>query len=377
MTGTFIQKAIRSLLIPSLISTILLLVTAAPVHATRIEDLTEVRGVRENQLTGYGLVVGLNGTGDSGQARFTVQSTAAMLRRLGATLDPAQIQTKNAAAVIITATLPPFANPGTRIDVSVSSLGNARSLVGGTLVQTPLVGADRNVYAVAQGTVIVGGFSASGASGSSFSLNHTTVGRVPEGAIVERRVRMPAISNREIALTLHDPSFVLAQRIVEAIDGHLGAGSAAALDPATVRIRVPDRWRENPVGLLAAIQALDVEPESSSRVVIDERTGTVVLGANVRIREVAIAQGGLTIEVRESAQVSQPNSFGEGQTAVVPSSEVRAAVDPGSLHRIPATASLSDVITALNALGANPRDLISIFQALRTAGALDADLEVQ
>jgi flagellar P-ring protein precursor FlgI len=380
VTRTFIRKAIRSiLLIPSLLSTvtILLLVTAAPVHATRIEDLTEVRGVRENQLTGYGLVVGLNGTGDSGQARFTVQSTAAMLRRLGATLDPAQIQTKNAAAVIITATLPPFANPGTHIDVSVSSLGNARSLVGGTLVQTPLVGADRNVYAVAQGTVIVGGFSASGASGSSFSLNHTTVGRVPEGAIVERRVRMPAISNEEVSLTLHDPSFVLAQRIVEAIDGNLGEGSASAIDPATVRVRVPAQWRENPVGLLAQIQALDVVPAESSRVVIDERTGTVVLGSAVRIRQVAIAQGGLTVEVRESAQVSQPNPLGNGRTETVPSSEVRAAVAPGSLHHVPATASLSDVIGALNALGANPRDLISIFQALRTAGALDADLEVQ
>lgn len=364
----------RLLLLVSVSATVLV---AARAHATRIHELTDVRGVRPNQLVGYGLVVGLGGTGDSGQARFTVQSTAAMLRRLGAHIDPAQIQTKNAAAVIVTASLPPFANPGTRIDVTVSSLGNARSLAGGTLVQTPLHGADRQVYAVAQGPVLVGGFSASGRTGSSVRQNHTTVGRIPEGAIVERRVRAPRIDAEGIVLTLRDPSFLTARRIVHAIDERLGEGTAHAVDPATVHVTVPEEWRDDPVGLLAEVQALEVEPDAPARVVIDERTGTVVLGTGVRIHEVAIAQGGLTVEIREEFEASQPNPLGQGDTVVTPESEVEVRERVGSLHHVPAAADLRDVVTALNALGASPRDLIAIFQALRTAGALQAELEVQ
>jgi flagellar P-ring protein precursor FlgI len=346
-------------------------------HATRIRELTDVRGVRQNQLVGYGLVVGLEGTGDRGQARFTVQSTAAMLRRLGAHLDPNQIQTKNVAAVVVTATLPPFANPGTRIDVTVSSLGNASSLVGGTLVQTPLYGADRNVYAVAQGGLIVGGFSAAGRTGSSVSQNHTTVGRIPEGAIVERRVRTPALNGQGIVLTVRSPSFSTAQRIVAAVDERFGPRTARAVDAATIRMRVPDDFRGDPVGFLASVQALEIEPDGPARVVVDERSGTVVIGAGVRIREVAIAQGGLTVEIRESFEATQPGAFSGGDTAVTPETDVDARVETGSLARVGPSASLEDVVAALNALGASPRDLISIFQALRTAGALDAELEVQ
>jgi len=356
---------------------LVLVVAAAPAHATRIEELCDVRGVRPNQLVGYGLVVGLGGTGDTGQARFTVQSTAAMLRRLGATIDPSSIQTKNAAAVMVTSTLPPFAHPGTRIDVTVSSLGNARSLAGGTLLQTPLYGADRRVYAVAQGSLVIGGFSAEGGSGSSVSHNHTTVGRVPQGAIIERRAAAPPLSSERITLSLREPSFVTAQRIARAIDGSLGAGSASAVDPATVEVRVPAAHRRNPVGLLATVQVLDVEPDAPARVVIDERTGTVVLGAGVRISEVAIAQGGLTVEVRERPRVSQPGPLSAGQTAVVADSEVHAEARPGNVHHVANTASLQDVVAALNALGARPRDLVAIFQALRSAGALRADIEVQ
>lgn len=354
-----------------------LLAVAAPAQATRIRDLTEVRGVRENQLVGYGLVVGLNGTGDSGQARFTVQSTAAMLRRLGVRLDPSSIQTKNAAAVMITATLEPHLNPGTRIDVTVSSMGNARSLLGGTLVQTPLYGADGEVYAVAQGPVLIGGFSAGGNSGSSVSVNHVTVGRVPEGAIVERAVEMPGLDGDVLELGLRRPSFVTARRIVEAINAHLGEGVARAPTSGAVRVRVPERYREDVVSLLAELQVLDVEPDAPARVVIDERTGTVVLGSDVRIREVAIAQGGLSIEISERFGVSQPNALAGGETAVTPATEVRAEVRQGALAQIPNTASLADVVTALNALGASPRDLVAIFQALRTAGALQAELQVQ
>lgn len=359
---------------------------APSAQATRIEELTEIRGVRSNQVTGYGLVVGLAGTGDTGQSRFTLQSTAAMLRRLGATIDPSMIQTKNAAAVIVTATLPPFATPGSRIDVVVSSLGNARSLQGGTLVQTPLYGGNRQIYAVAQGAVLVGGFSASGLTGSRVSENHPTAGRVPGGGIIERPIQMSPLTNGNIELNLRDASFITATRIAEAINGSLGEGTARAVDGATVRVAVAEEQRENAVALLAQIQALDVEPSSTARVVIDERTGTVVLGSGVRISEVAIAQGGLTVEVNESFGVSQPQPFGNGETAVVPDTQVQAQQGAGAgaqgtprptVHHVQSTASLQDVVTALNSLGVRPRDLIPIFQALSTAGALHAHIEVQ
>ena len=347
-------------------------------HATRILELCEVRGVRPNQLVGYGLVVGLANTGDSGQARFTLQSTAAMLRRLGATIDPAMIQTRNAAAVMVTATLAPGAHPGTPLDVTVSSLGNARSLAGGTLLQTPLLGGDQQVYAVAQGPLLVGGFGASGSSGSSAQRNFLTVGRVPEGGIVERRVPGPGLPTEgPITLTLRDPSFITARRIQDAIVASLGEGSARALDGATVEVTVPESLATDRVGMLASVQALEVQAESRARVVVDERTGTVVIGAAVRLHEVAIAQGGLTVQVSEAPAVSQPGPLSGGTTAVVPQSTVTATADGGALHRLGQSASLQEVVDALNALGAGPRDLITILQALRTAGALDAEIEVQ
>ncbi|MBI2896538.1 MAG: flagellar basal body P-ring protein FlgI [Deltaproteobacteria bacterium] len=356
---------------------VVLLLAAMPAGAARIEELCDVRGVRPNQLIGYGLVVGLAGTGDTGQARFTVQSTAAMLRRLGATIDPASIQTKNAAAVMVTATLPAMSNPGTRIDVTVSSMGNARSLAGGTLLQVPLYGADRRVYAVAQGPLLIGGFSARGSSGSSVTQNHMTVGRVPEGAIVERRVAQQAEPEGELVLQLRSPSFVTAQRIVEAIDAAIGEHSATAVDVSTVRVRAPEAFRRNRVGLVASLQVLEVEPDAPARVVIDERTGTVVLGSGVRISEVAIAQGGLTVQIAEQPAVSQPAPFGRGDTTVVPQTDINAQAAAGSVHHVATTASLADVVAALNALGAKPRDMVAIFQALRSAGALRAEVEVQ
>jgi flagellar P-ring protein precursor FlgI len=363
------------------ISLLLVLAMTLPLartaQAVRVEELCDVAGVRPNQLIGYGLVVGLQGTGDTGQARFTVQSTAAMLRRLGATIDPASIQTKNAAAVMVTATLPAAIRPGSRIDVTVSSLGNAKSLAGGTLLQCPLYGADRRVYAVGQGPLLIGGFSAGGASGSSVTRNHTTVGRIPEGAIVERPAPSGETNAREVVLTLRTPSFVTARRIVEAIDGALGENTATAPDAGSVRIAVPEQYRTDRVALLAAVQVLDVEPDAPARVVIDERTGTVVLGAAVRIAEVAVAQGGLTVQVTEQEAVSQPGPLARGETAVTRESTVEAQVQPGSVHHVAATASLSDVVSALNALGATPRDMVAIFQALRTAGALRAEIQVQ
>lgn len=375
---------------PSLVSAVavlasLTLVVATPcaapraVSAARLEDLCEVGGVRPNQLIGYGLVVGLNNTGDRGQARFTLQSTAAMLRRLGATIDPAAIQTRNAAAVMVTATLPARASSGMRLDVNVASLGNARSLFGGVLLQTPLYGADRKVYAVAQGPVLVGGFAAAGATGSSVQQNHVTTGRVPEGALVERPVEAPRLGgNGAVFLQLRDPSFTTAQRIVEAINAAVGSDVARAVDHALVRVELPQESREDVVSFVARLQLLEVEPDAPARVVVDERTGTVALGANVRIGEVAVAQGGLTVEISERVAVSQPNALaGAGQTAVVPQTDVTATAQAGALTRIAPTATLQDVVTALNALGARPRDLVPIFQALHTAGALRARIEVQ
>lgn len=345
-------------------------------QATRIEDLCDIRGVRPNQLIGYGLVVGLNRTGDMGQSRFTVQSTAAMLRRLGANVDPRAIQTRNAAAVMVTATISAFSNPGTRVDVVVSSLGNARSLQGGTLLQTPLYGGDRRIYAVAQGALVLGGFAVSGRTGSNVGQNHVTAGRVPGGAILERPIPMPGLQGNSLFLSLRDPNFVTAQRIAQAINSKLGAKTASALDSGSIKVAVPSTFRGNAVGLIAEVQQLEVEPDALAKVVVDERTGTVVLGANVRVSEVAVAQGGLTVEVSENFGVSQPQPFGNGQTAVVPQTEINAKTQPGAMQYIKGSSSLKDVVTALNALGAKPRDLIVILQALKTAGALQAQVEV-
>ncbi|MDB4973013.1 MAG: flgI [Myxococcaceae bacterium] len=361
---------------------VLALVWLAPrgASAARIEELCEVSGVRANQLIGYGLVVGLSNTGDTGQSRFTVQSTAAMLRRLGATVDQKSIQTRNAAAVMIIATLPPFAQAGARVDIVVSSLGNARSLFGGTLLQTPLFGADKKVYAVGQGPVLVGGFQATGITGSSFTRNVTTTGRVPEGALVERQVPTAAFGEAPLVLNLRDPSFVNANRIVQAIDAALGAGMATALDGGRVQVKTPSQFDKNPVGLLAAVQVLEVDPDASARVVIDERTGTVVVGSAVRISEVAIAQGGLTVEIQESNLVSQPQPFSinsSATTAVVPKSEVAVDERSAALTHVKASATLKELVDALNAIGVKPRDLIAIFQALKTAGALQARIEIQ
>lgn len=381
------RKALLSLL--TVLSFLGGLVVHAPAaKAARIEELCDIRGVRPNQVIGYGLVVGL---GDTGQSRFTVQSVAAMLRRLGATIEPELIQTRNAAAVMVTATLPPFAQPGMRIDVTVSSLGNARSLGGGTLIQTPLLGANREVFAVAQGSVLVGGFSAESVSGSSLQRNYPTTGRVPEGAL-SRASRIPVRDNA-ITFSLRDPSFITATRIADAIDDEVGEGTAKAEDGGAVKVTIPEQERENAMGLIAQIQILNVDPDMPARVIIDGNSGTIVLGSTVRIAEVAVAQGGLTIEVNEQYSVSQPNPFGTGTTQVVPNSTITAGAntpatgapgadgtppaEPPTMRMMPNSASLQDVVTALNALGAKPRDLIPIFQALRAAGALQARIEVQ
>ena len=347
-------------------------------RAEKLRDLCDVLGARDNQLVGYGVVTGLNGTGDDVSAPFAAQSLRSLLRRLGVQVDQRQIRLRNVAAVIVTATIPAFSRSGGRLDVTVSSMGNARSLRGGVLVQTPLRGADRRTYAVAQGALVLGGFSASGRSGSSVQENTTNAARIPNGALVEREIKTLFASAGKVTLTLRNPDFATAQRIVEALDKALGKGSAQALDGGAVLVRAPAALATKPVELLAKVQEVEVEPIVFARVVINERTGTIVAGGDVRLSPVAIAQGGITISVKEAPAVSQPGAFSNGQTQVVDQSSVEANEKmPPALTYVNGAASLADVAQALSTFGVTPRELASILQALKAAGALRAEVIVQ
>ncbi|PHK93689.1 flagellar biosynthesis protein FlgA [Pseudoroseomonas rhizosphaerae] len=353
------------------------LLLAAPAWAqVRLKDVVTIEGVRGNQLLGYGLVIGLQGTGDQlRNTPFTQQSLAAMLERMGINVADARVQTRNTAAVIVTATLPPFARQGTPIDVQVSSLGDSKSLNGGTLVVTPLMGADGEVYAVAQGPVVVGGFQAAGQA-QSISSGVTTQGRVPGGGLVEREVPVDLRSLESLRLALRAPDFTTAVRIEEALNGRFGAGSAAALDLGTVEMRVPPGYRDRLPSLVAQMEALQVRPETPARVVIDERTGTIVVGAQVRVEPVAITHGNLVIRVTESPMVSQPGPFSNGETVVVPRTQVEVDDQRGRrLATLPRATTLKDLVDGLNALGLAPRDLISVLMALKASGALHAELQ--
>jgi len=359
-----------------------LLFLALPARgAVRLKELADVQGVRDNELFGYGLVVGLAGTGDSERVFFTQQSVAGMLGRLGVRVEPRDVRARNVAAVMVTARLPGFARPGARLDVAVASLGNARSISGGLLLVTPLTAADGQVYAVAQGPVQAGGYAA-GASGSSLSKNTPTTGRVPGGGTVERGV-VPKLEG-PLLLALRRPDFTTASRVVAAVNGALGDGVARALDPAAIEI-TPPADQPDVVALLARVEALEVEADGRARVVISERTGTVVAGERVRIRPVAVAHGGLQVAIASTPVVSQPNPFSSGapgqpgggaRTVVERSAVPTASEESRQAVALPATASVEDLAKALNALGATARDLVSILQAMKAAGALDAELEV-
>jgi flagellar P-ring protein precursor FlgI len=364
------------LLAPALLVFVLALfaVSRAAAAPSRIKDLADVQGVRDNELFGYGLVVGLPGTGDTERVFFTSQSIAGMLGRMGIRVDPREVRVRNVAAVMVTARLPAFARAGTRIDVTVSSMGNARSLSGGVLLITPLTGADGVVHAAAQGSVQTGGFEAS-ASGSFVAKNPTTSGRVPLGAIVERPVA-PDLSAAPLLLGLKRPDATTARRIAEAVAAALGEGTAAALDPATVELRPPESFKNDLVGLLAKVELLEVEADRRARVVVSERTGTIVAGEGVRLRPAAVAHGGLSVRIASRPVVSQPAPFGAGATVNDRAAEVQATEANRSTVALPSAASVEDLAKALNALGVAPRDLVSVLQALHAAGALDADLEV-
>ena len=365
------QKLLASLLAAAAVAGF-----AGPVAAqSRIKDIAAVEGVRSNQLVGYGLVVGLNGTGDSlRNCPFTRQSLEGMTERLGNNIRGTTANTKNMAAVMVTAELPPFATPGSRVDVSVSSMCDAKSLLGGALLVTSLQGADGQVYAVAQGSVQTGAVSASGASGSSVTRGVPTAGRIASGATVERETGFELANMNEVRLTLRNPDFTTAQRVAAAIN-QVYPGTALAENGTVVALRAPGQM--GMAGFISQVENLPVAVDAPARVIIDEVNGVIVMGEAVRVSTVAIAQGNLTVTVQETPFVSQPEPFSRGQTAVVPDSQVQVEEERGvQMRMVGGGASLSSLVNGLNALGVSPRDMISIMQAIKAAGALQADIEV-
>ena len=345
---------------------------------SRIKDIVDFQGVRENLLVGYGLVVGLNGTGDSlNSAVFTKESLIGMLERLGVNARDDNLKTDNVAAVMVTATLPAFARQGSRIDVGISALGDADNLLGGTLLVTPLLGADGEVYAVAQGNLQVGGFTAKGAA-ETVTKGVPTSARIPNGAIVEREIPFRLANLKQVRLSLRNPDFTTARRVARAVNAFVGESSARVTDPGTVELTVPKNYRRAVVELLTDVEQLRVEPDQIAKVVIDEQAGVIVMGENVRISTVAIAQGNLTIRITETPQVSQPQPFSNtGSTVVVDRTDVQ--VDEGKDRKLGVLAkgvTLQELVNGINALGIGPRDMITILQAIKAAGALHAEIEV-
>lgn len=349
----------------------------AEAKTTRIKDIVDIEGVRDNMLIGYGLVVGLNGTGDSlNNSPFTQQSLIAMLERLGVNIRGENLNTGNVAAVMVTATLPAFTNQGARIDVNVSAMGDADSLQGGTLLVTPLKGADGEVYAIGQGTITTGGFAAQG-DAATIIRNIPTTGRISEGAIVEREINYDFSQQRSVRLALRNPDFTTARRISRAINGFVGTDISKAENSASVEIIRPSNYSGSIVDLITDIEQLPIQPDQLARIVIDENSGVIVIGSNVRINNVAIAQGSLTIKVTETPQVSQPSPFSEtGETVVVPRTELEVnRGDDVRLAELDTGVSLQDLVTGLNKLGVGPRDIITILHAIKAAGALQAEIQ--
>ena len=354
-----------------------LLLPAGPAHAERLKNLATIQGVRDNPLVGYGLVVGLDNTGDQTmQTPFTTQSLTNMLSQLGITLPAGRnMQLKNVAAVMVTATLPPFAQPGSQLDIVVSSMGNAKSLRGGTLLMTPLQGADGQVYAIAQGNLLVGGAGAS-ANGSKVQINQLAVGRIANGAIVERAVPAFQSDNGVLTLELKSSDYGTAERVVDAINRNLGGGVASALDARVVQVRVPQASSQR-VSMLARIENIDVTPaRAAAKVILNARTGSIVMNQDVTVQDCAIAHGNLSVVINTQPVISQPAPFSGGETVVAPVSQIDLKRDGGSLQLVRAGASLSAVVRGLNSLGATPADLQTILEAMRAAGALRAELEI-
>jgi flagellar P-ring protein FlgI len=362
---------------PALVALVLLTCAGSSAGAvSRIKDLASVEGIRQNQLIGYGLVVGLNGTGDTlNNTPFTKQSLQGMLERLGVNIRGQQIRTGNVAAVMVTANMPPFPTQGTRIDVTASAMGDSKSLLGGTLLVTPLLGADGNVYAVAQGSLAIGGFQAEGEA-AKITRGVPTVGRLTNGAIVEREIEFSLATLGKLRLALRNADFTTAKRIAIAINDYMGTPVAEPLDPSTVQLTLPPKFPQNLVAMLTEIEQLQIEPDETAKIVIDERSGVIVIGRDVRVSTVAVAQGNLTVSISEARQVSQPNAFARGSTREVARTRVGVTEDGKKLAVVAEGVSLQQVVDGLNALGIGPRDMITILQAIKAAGAIQAEIEV-
>ncbi len=347
------------------------------VSGARIKDIASFKGVRSNQLIGYGLVIGLNGTGDGNSTQFTTQTLANMMEHLGIHTLPEKIKVDNVAGVIVTANLPPFSKKGSTLDVLVSSIGDATSLQGGTLVMTPLKGADNNIYAVAQGALLVGGFASSGAAGGGAQKNHPTVARIPGGALVERELNFDFNSLTDITIALDRPDFTTALRVSDAINNTLGIKNAVPVDAGTVKIKIPETYAGNHVTLVSSLEQIEIQPDMQAKIVLSERTGTVIMGEKAMISPIAISHGNLSVEIKERKNVSQPAPFSDGETVVTPDSEVNVTEENNRLLLIrPEKADIGSVVKALNAIGVSPRDLITVFQAIKASGALQAELEI-
>ena len=347
---------------------------AGPAGAARIKDIGAISGVRTNQLIGYGLVIGLKGTGDKVQTIFTTQSLSNMLEKMGIRVDPQNTKVKNIAAVIVTADLPPFAKAGNRIDVVVSSLGDATSIEGGVLVLTPLKGADGEVYGVAQGPIVVGGFLASG-QGASVTKNHPTVGRIANGLAVEKEINYGDFRLETLTISLKSPDFTNTRRIVERVNTEF-EGAAAAKDGGTIVITTPEEFRANPVKFVSIVENLQIKPDSQAKIVVDEKNGTVVIGENVTIATVAIAHGNISVQIKEDARVSQPMPFAAGRTVVTPDTKIKVEEEKAKFVVVEGGVTIRELVKALNAIGVTPRDMITILQTIKAAGALHAELEV-
>ena len=364
-------------------------------YSARIKDITSIKGIRQNQLLGYGLIIGLNGTGDKGGTKFTIQGLVNMLEHMGVHVDPDEVKVKNVAAVVVSAKLPPFARIGKKIDVTLSSIGDAKSLQGGTLLLTPLKGVDGKVYALAQGPVSIGGYSAGGAAGGGVTKNHPTVGKISGGANIEKEIPLSIMSKNEMTIMLNNPDFNTADRAAKAINLRIGENVAEAIDPGTLKFRIPEKFQNNVVNLIAQIGEIQVEPDSIAKVIVNEKTGTVVVGENVRIQKVAVAHGNLSINIKENKNVSQPQPFAPsgagvapqqmrdgtvvapgGSTVVTSESQVAVAEENSRLLLIPKGRTIGELVNALNAIGVTPRDLITILQAIKAAGALQGELEI-
>lgn len=352
----------------------LIAAVSEPCHAARLKDVADIEGVRTNQLVGYGVVVGLNGTGDKSSAVFGNRSVSSMMKEFGINISEKEISSKNIAAVVVTAEIPPFIRPGAKIDCTVSSIGDATDLSGGVLLMTPLMGADGAVYAVAQGPLVIGGYNIT--SGRSIKQkNHPTVGRIPNGAIVERQIPITFIEGNKVDIILRQPDFTTANRITQKINEAF-ADVARTIDGATVEVRIPAVYLSDPVSFISAIEEIDVKPDTKARIVINERTGTIVVGKDVRISTVAISHGNLNLEVRSKWLVSQPMPLSEGETLENTQAKVRVIEQRGQMAVISENVTVGDIANALNAIGVGPRDMISIFSAIKEAGALSAEIVV-